>query len=173
MKPISEKCSWLPSHTFLISRSRYFQLIWVDGCWCMVDILPQSPERRQCCLSLLSRLMHLHVDKRVLETAEKWMRSSRGVTGPRCRGGARLPGQWSFSQCIVLLAGWRMCGPNVSLAFLRNDWWGKALFWITCTCQEQEDVSCSNPQLEGDAAFKCIFPWKQSCMWLLTVMHLW
>lgn len=31
----------MPSYTFLISRS--FQLIWVDGCWCMLDILSPPP----------------------------------------------------------------------------------------------------------------------------------
>lgn len=56
----------------------------------------------------------------------KWTRSSRGVTGPRCRGGPRLPGQWSAS--VDAWSCWRDggCAALIPLIVRPENVW---LFW--------------------------------------------
>lgn len=102
--------SRLPSFTFLISRSRDFELIWL---LMFVGHAPKSPEPKQCCLSLVSK--HLHVDKEVLEII-----SSGKDDDDQCADEEQFGSYWAeaprksvsawkmkhFSSYKVLLAGW-------------------------------------------------------------------
>lgn len=99
MKPISEKCPWLPSFTFLISHSCDFQLIW------LLMYVGHAPKPKQCCLSLASK--HSHVDKEVLEII-----SSGKDDDDQCADEEQLGSYWAEEKCVWL--------ENEALQFIQS-----------------------------------------------------